>query len=240
MRPCPTVTLTVAWALAPAAISSASRSTTCNPARRGSSAGVSPTMPAPTTTASARSSLDMGAYLGAGAVAIQRERLSGAAESSGGVNLRVDIVHLLLGRRRHCLRLFLTLLHERVLGGLGGSGRCFAGDRLSPLRHLVAEVSRFQPNPVGRRPELLVLHARGGDQRAYHEPDRGGAYREAERILFREPDALARVLAHPRDAVLHGLARLRCHRPGLRRHLSRSSLHTPEGAVGGLGDLVAC
>src|SRR5215210_2569901 len=92
----------------------------------------------------------------------------------------------LAARGRHLLRLLLTFF----LSGLDG----LLGHVLAALHGLLASLLRLVLDLVGHRADLLVLHARGGDEEPGDEADRRRADGKAERVLLGNAHRLAGTL----------------------------------------------
>src|SRR3954451_24383764 len=102
------------------------------------------------------------------------------------------------------------VLLPALLRRLGRRRRDVRGDLLAAVEHLLAGLGRLGLDLVGDRADLLVLDARGRDQHAGEEADRGRADGEAERVLLGDADGLLRAgldVTAARGRVRHGVLR---------------------------------
>src|SRR4051794_6387622 len=118
-------------------------------------------------------------------------REAGAARGLRGADLLAGVLRGLARVVGDALGVLAAALLRR-LGRLRGD---VLGDLLAALDGLLAGLGRLGLDLVGDRADLLVLDARGRDQHAGDEADRGGPDGEPERVLLGDPDrALGGVL----------------------------------------------
>src|SRR5829696_1829244 len=106
--------------------------------------------------------------------------------------LAADLLGVLAGGLAHLLAVAL----RAVLKGRLRRLRRLARDLLAVLQSLLAGLLGLLGDLVGDLAELLVLHARGGDEQAGDEADRDRADREAQRVLLGQALRAAGVRRH--------------------------------------------